>query len=197
MYENFTIFEGLSTEEIASVNPCIKEFAKGSMIVCEGDKVSCFGMVVSGEVQVFNEDFFGNKNIILSGSAGFIFGEALATLGYKEFPVSVGAVTDCKIMFIEYKPVLASKLLHIMAKSNIEYRNRVTLLSQRTTREKLLFYLSVEARKNQSKTFDIPFDRQQLADYLCVERSAMSAEISKLVREGVIETNKNRFSLLR
>lgn len=195
MYENFTIFENLTSQEIASLEPTVKEYEKDCMIVCEGDRRTSFGMVVSGEVQVYNDDIYGNRNIILNGRAGFLFGEALSILNIAEFPVSVVAATNCKVMFIKYKPVLAQNLLSVLARSNIEYRNRVTLLSQRSTRDKLMFYLSQEAKKNGS-SFYIPFDRQELADYLCVERSAMSAEISKLVKEGYIETNRNWFRML-
>lgn len=197
MYENFTFFEGLTTEEIKSLNPTMKEYSKGSVIVHQGDSLKSFALVVSGDVQVYNEDFYGNKNIIVSGEAGFLFGEALAVLGRKEYPVSVMTTTGCKVMFIEYKPIISEKLLKIMAKNSFDYREKITLLSQRTTREKLLCYLDNESRKNGSTSFSIPYDRQELADYIGVDRSAMSAEIGKLVKEGIIKTERNWFEILK
>lgn len=197
MYENFTIFEGLTTEEIKSLNPTIKQFPKDSVVIRQGDSVTSFAMVVSGDVQVYNEDFYGNKNIIVSGGAGFLFGEALAVLGAKEYPVSIKTDNGCKIMFISYKPIIADRLLKIMAKNSVDYREKITLLSQRTTREKLLYYLDSESKKSGALSFSIPYDRQELADYLGVDRSAMSAEIGKLVKDGVIKTDRNWFELLK
>lgn len=204
MYENCLLLEGLSLEEIDALKPQIRKFDKGSAIVKEGDVISHFGIVLSGEVQVFNTDMYGNRNIILTERNGFIFGESLSVLGIEKFPVSIVASDNSEIMFLSSDILfqgnnakIMSNLLKIMAKTNIEYRQKLTLLGNRTTRDKILYYLSEEAKKNKSRSFHIPFDRQELADFLGVERSAMSAEIGKLVKDGIIRTEKSWFQLIR
>jgi len=87
-------------------------------------------------------------------------------------------------------------LMKIMAVKNLCFHQKIEITSKRTTREKLMTYLMIEAKKKRSDTFDIPYDRQELADYLEVDRSGLSAEISKLRREGVLLSEKNRFTLL-
>jgi len=203
MKNNIPLLENFTEEEIKDLKPRVKEFKKGSVIISEGDSVTTFGTVLTGKIEVCSTDIFGNRNIILSGTEGFVFGESLVVLGIKNYPVSVIAADECSIMLIDAKAVrnnenkkLCLNLMRIMAKTNIEYRNKITVILQRKTRDKIMQFLSDEAKKNNSRSFDIPFDRQSLADYLGVERSAMAAEISKLVKEGLIKTRKNHFTLI-
>lgn len=204
MYENYALFENLTENEIKALKPVEKTYHKDSIIIHRSDKVKNLGLVLFGKIQVYENSEIGNKNIIVSGSEGFIFGESLSILNMEEYPISIQAQTDCRILFISSESIrnctnmnLTLNLMKILAKTNIDYRRKINILEQRTTREKLLVFLREESRKQKSTTFDIVYDRQALADYLAVERSAMSAEISKLVKEKVIETRKNHFRLIK
>ena len=91
---------------------------------------------------------------------------------------------------------LIRNLMHDLAQKALMFHRKIDVISRRTTREKLLSYLNYEARRQGSGSFDIPFDRQGLADYLEVDRSGLSLEISKLRKEGILESRKNHFTLL-
>jgi CRP/FNR family transcriptional regulator, dissimilatory nitrate respiration regulator len=140
---------------------------------------------------------------------GEMFGEAFACANNSPLPLSIETQTDSEIVFLNYKQIITNcatscvfhnrlieNMVGILANKNIVLTKKIRHLAKRTTRDKLLSYLVEEAQKSGSKTFSIPFSRQELADYLCVERSAMSAELSKLRREGIIETTRSKFILL-
>lgn len=203
MGENFQLFYGLSEKDIKALNPTVKRFSKGASIVREGENAKCFGLVQTGEVEVWTADWNGNKNILMTLKPGQVFGEAICVIGDGKYPVSVTAMSDSCVCFISSNvlknssnQVFMMNLMKIMAMNSIEFRKKLTLLSRQTTREKLLAYLNLERAANNCDSFTIPFDRQALADYLGVERSAMSAEIGKLVKEGLISTSRSRFSIL-
>lgn len=203
MSENFQLFYGLSEEEIRTLPCTVKNFSKGRIVVREGESAKYFGLVKTGEVEISTTDWNGNKNILMTLKPGQVFGEAICVLGDEKYPVSVTALVDSSICFINANvlknncnQVFMMNLMKIMALNSIEFRKKLTLLSRQTTREKLLAYLNLERTANGSNSFTIPFDRQALADYLGVERSAMSAEIGKLVKEGLISTSRSRFSVL-
>lgn len=203
MYEKLKLFENMTESEIKALHPTVKNYNKGEFIVYEGDSVQAIGLILSGRIQVFSTFEDGSKNIILSGSEGFLFGESLAILNIPTYPVSVIAEEKTRILFLS-KTVLKNachtfllNLMRITALSNINYRNDITMLKQKTTRAKIMFFLKNEAKKNKSDSFTIEYDRQGLADYLGVERSAMSAELGKLVKDGFIKTRKNHFEIIR
>jgi CRP-like cAMP-binding protein len=183
-------------------------YSKKQSIFMFGDTPKNFGIVLSGNVQVVKEDYYGNRSIVAMIGEGMLFGEVFAFADIKKLPVSVIATTESKILLIDYDKLIHSctqacsfhskliyNLLHIVASKNIMLNQKIELLSKRTTREKLLAYLMIEAQKTGSNSFHIAFNRQELADYLSVDRSAMSAELGKLRDEGVIEFHKNQFKL--
>lgn len=160
-------------------------------------------------MQLVNDDAFGNRNIIEVIGEGEMFGEAFSCAGEKRIPLSVETQTDSEILFLDYKRVISTcsssclfhsrlveNMVRILGRKNVLLTKKIRHLSKRSTREKLLSYLSEEAQKTGKNEFTIPFSRQELADYLCVERSAMSAEISKLRDEGVLTTTRSTFHLL-
>ena len=151
---------------------------------------------------------FENKNIVAFIEKGQLFGEAFACADLKILPVSVFSAEDSEIMLIDYRKIITTcsntcsfhskliyNMLRIVANKNIILSQKIEFISKRTTKEKLLAYLSSEAKKAGSNSFSIPFSRQELADFLSVDRSAMSAELCKLRDSGVIEFNKNKFVL--
>ena len=184
-------------------------YSKNQTIFWEGEPASLIGVVLSGKVQIAKDDFFGNRNIISMIGASQLFGEAFACAGVEKLPVTATAVTDSEILLLDCRRVITTcgnscefhnqiiaNLLRIVAAKNIMLNQKIELTSKRTTREKLMAYLLMQAKQNKSHIFAIPYDRQELADYLCVERSAMSAELSKLRREGRIDYHKNQFKIL-
>lgn len=207
-----SLFGDIETAEIKSLLTCLSAktgyFKAKEAIFLAGDKAEFVGIVLSGQVQIVKEDFYGNKNIVASVETGQLFGEAFACADIKTMPVSVFAVEDCEIMLIDYRRIITTcphncsfhskliyNMLRIVANKNIMLSQKIEFISKRTTKEKLLAYLSSEAKKAGSKSFTIPYNRQELADYLSVDRSAMSAELCKLRDKGILEFDKNKFIL--
>lgn len=207
------LFKGIAHEELPGLMTCLEArrtaFCKGSVILAEGDLASCLGVVLTGSVQVLRVDYYGNRSIIAKLAAGDIFAETIACAGMERMPVSVLAETDAQVLLIEAKRIiytcdkvcgfhqqLVTNLIHALAAKNLVCQQKIEVTSKRTTREKLMAYLLSRAKTAGRSDFSIPYDRQELADYLEVDRSGLSAEISKLRREGVLECHKNQFILL-
>lgn len=206
------LFDGANENDIPKMLKCLgtaeKNYLKNQIIFNEGDKAGTFGVILSGNVQIVKDDYYGNRNILAIVEKGELFAEAYACAGVETLPVSVIAVSDCKILMISINKILTAEmpckfhniimnnLLKIVSVKNILLNEKAEITSKRTTQDKLIAYLSAFAKKYGSNEFDIPLNRQQLADYLCVERSAMSAEISKLKSAEKIECTKNHFKLL-
>ena len=208
------LFHGVSEEELTAVLPCLRarrvSYKKNETIFLEGQPVQDIGIVLSGEVHVIKEDYEGRRSVITSAQAGELFGEAFACAGVHQIPVSAVAAADSEIAFISLAHVLTicsnvcqfhsriiQNLLRVIAQKNLRLNQKIDFMSQKTTKEKLLSYLFAQAKQMGSSDFFIPFDRQALADYLGVERSAMSAELSRLRKEGKIDYYKNHFRILQ
>ena len=207
------LFSGLSAEELAAMLGCLGAerclAARNQTIFSEGAPAGQLGLVLQGAVQIERIDYFGNRSILATREAGTLFGEAFACAQTERLPVSVVAMQESEIMLLDCRRVLTvcssacsfhirlvRNLLQAVAASNLQLTQKLEFLSQRTTRKKLLTYLTAQAKAAGTEKFTIPFDRQALADYLEVERSAMSAELSKLRKEGLLEYHKNHFRLL-
>ena len=182
---------------------------RGSYIFRAGDSTEVMGLVLSGSTLVIQEDLWGHRNILSKCNTGDFFGEPYAATPGAILNISVVAEEDCEILLLNVKRLLTScptacdhhqklirNLVSVLANKILLFNDKITHVSKRTTREKLLSYLSAESIRQSSLSFDIPFDRQQLADFLCVERAAMSVELSKLQREGLLVTKRNHFELL-
>lgn len=211
--KNCPLFLGIEEEEFGSVLDCLNagtaSYKKNEMIFLEGSPARYVGIVLSGGVRIVKEDFFGNRTIVSRSGPGELFGESFACAGIEVLPVSVAAAFDSEIMMIDCRRITLTcshscgfhnriifNLLKTVAEKNLEFNRKIEITSKRTTREKLMSYLMYEAKNNRSNSFTIPFDRQELADYLEVDRSGLSAEISRLRKEGVIECSRSRFTLL-
>ncbi|MBQ7346696.1 MAG: Crp/Fnr family transcriptional regulator [Clostridia bacterium] len=187
----------------------VETFDKKYTIFAEGYPAKYIGIVLSGSVQVVQVDYYGNRSILSILNASQVFAEAFACAEVCSLPVSVVANDPCEVMLIDCSHVLHTcsnhcdfhqqlifNLMKDMASKTIMFHQRIEVTSKRTTREKLMAYLALQAKEHDSNSFDIPFDRQELADYLEVDRSGLSAEIGKMKKEGMIETQKNHFRLL-
>ena len=207
------LFSGTSDAELTALLHCllvkVVSFGKGDTIIFDGSPAKYIGIVLEGRVQMISIDYYGNRNIITEASPGEMFVEEFAASDSHVVPLSVVAVENCTVMLVECSRVIRScshscqhhhtmifNLMKALAKKNITFHERMEITSKRTTREKLMAYLINEAKKGGSAEFDIPFDRQELADYLEVDRSGLSTEIGKLVRDGVIRTHRSHFRLL-
>ena len=211
--EKNALFEGITPEKIPAVLKClqarIKKFKRDEFICMEGDQAGFIGIVLAGQIQVFHDDYNGNRNLTASFGTGALFAEAFACAGVAVMPVSILSYTDSAILFIDARQLLGhssddcgfhaqitANLLKIMARKNMLLNQKLGYISHKTTAEKLMSFLNDQAKLHQSLEFTIPYDRQGLADYLGVERSAMSAELGKLQKQGVLITKKNYFKLL-
>ena len=207
------LFSGVQTHDLEAMLGCLNarkvEVKKDGYIFREGDPADFVGVVLAGMVRVLRSDFYGNQSILGLVEPGGMFGEAFSCAGVPVLPVSVIANQPSVVLLLDLKRVLTvcsractfhsrivANLVQVLANKNLHLNQRLDLASRRTTREKLLAYLTDQAKRQGSAQFVIPFDRQGLADYLGVERSAMSAELSRMQKDGILETRKNQFKLL-
>lgn len=208
---NSPLFAGIAREDIGAILNCLqaktKKYDKNEMLLQSGNKMKRFGMILQGSVLIQKPDFEGNTVILTQVTSGELFGEAFAC-GSIPAGVDILVQEATEILWLDYQKILSpcecactfhrqlmSNLVQILARRNIFLTGRIEHLSKRTLREKVLSYLSEQAMVQGSSSFVIPFNRQEFADYLAADRSALSAVLGKLRNEGVIEFNKNRFTL--
>ena len=207
------LFNGIEEANIQPLLSCLcaklVSFEKNQIVFSSGESIEQFGIVLSGQVQVVQDDYYGKRSILAKIDTGSLFGESFACAEIKTLPVSVITTTESELLFIDchrlavpcakacgFHSKLIQNMLSIVSMKNILLTQKIEYTSKHTTRKKLLAYLSAEAKKAGSSRFCIPFNRQELADYLSVERSAMSAELSKLRNDGLLNFHKNQFELL-
>lgn len=207
------LFAGIGREDLQGLLGCLsarrERFSKGEPVFLEGDMAGNIGLVLEGAVQIVRDDFLGNRSLLMAVETGELFGEAYACAGLDTLPVSGYAVQDCTVLWLAcrrmltvctnacgFHNTLVQNLLQVVAQKNLVLSRKIQFMSQKTTREKLIAYLLDQAKQRGATEFTIPFDRQGLADFLGVERSAMSAELGKLRTMGVLETRGSHFRLL-
>ena len=207
------LFRGTTPQEVQSILECLqaekKHYQKSDVIYHAGDSVTSLGMVLSGSVSIENDDLWGNKSILDRIGPGQVFAETYACVSGEALMVSVVAAEASDILFMnvsrllricphacEHHGKLIRNLLTISAQKNLNLSRRIFHTSSKSIRGRLLSYLSFQAVRQGRRDFTIPFNRQQLADYLSVDRSALSSELCRLRREGVLECCKNRFRFL-
>lgn len=206
------LFRGIAEEEIESMFHCLSEvkrcYKKGEIVFQRGYPVSAAALLLDGCVHIQKEDYWGNLSILHEISQGEVFGEVYACLKDQKMQNYAVAVSDSTVLFLDINRVLSvcssacvfhhrliRNLLFVMASRTQALTQKLEHMSQKTTREKLLSYLSAQSLKAGSTSFSIPFNRQQLADYLSVDRSAMSNELCKMRKEGILVFDRNYFQL--
>lgn len=206
------LFFGIQQDDLRSLLGCLSartmSFSKGAPVFLEGDPAGVIGFVLEGAVEIVHDDFYGNRSLLTVAEAGELFGEAYACSGMDTMPVSGYAIRDCKLLWLECRKMLTvcsnacgfhgmliQNLLQVVAHKNLLLGQKIRIMSQKTTRDKLMLYLLEQAKQKSSSEFTIPLSRQALADYLGVERSAMSAELGKLRNQGVLESKGSWFRL--
>ncbi len=207
------LFSGMGEEDIASLLSCLgarkKAYQKGEYILREGEHLSDIFILTEGKIHIQKDDYWGNRSILSVISVGEMFGEGYAAPESGALMNDVVAVEDSTVIFFDVKRILTTcssacrfhnmivqNMFFAISDKNIRLVQKLGHMSGRTTRAKLISYLSEEAKRQGLSAFTVPFNRQQLADYLCVDRSAMSNELCKMRDEGLIRFEKSRFELL-
>ena len=210
---NTILFRGVSPGEIETMLGCLgaetRRYAKGETIYRAGDVVSAIGLVLSGRASIEIDDVWGNKSILDHVQPGQVFAESYACVPGEPLMNSVVAAEHTEILFLDVGRVLhicgnacgfhnklVRNLLFIASRKNLNLSRRSILTSAKSIRSRLLSYLSYEATARGSREFTIPFNRQQLADYLNVDRSAMSNELGKMQKDGLLEVERSHFRLI-
>jgi len=213
LLQKSSLFLDFGEEDIKKVCACInareKAVEKDAFVIRAGDDIRNVYLILSGSMHIVDEDFWGNRSIIESLEEYTLFGEAYALASTEKHLVSVAAATDSVILEIDPLRLfemcsngcachsrLIKNVAYILSEKIVRITEKLGHISQRTMREKILSYLSKCARREGGSEFYIPYSRQQLADYLCVDRSALSHELSRLQEAGMISYRKNYFKLL-
>ena len=206
------IFNDIDESEIKGLLSCLmaykKSYKKGDVIYRIGDHITDVGLVIEGNVNVVDYDYLGNKTIIANVKAGDIFGLAYAAIRGQMLLSDIIANKDCEVLYLNIDKILTTcstacyhhnrvvqNLFQVSAIKNLQMQERMKHISAKTIREKVISYLSDQALEAGDNTFDIVFNRQQLSEYLGVDRSALSSELSRMKDDGLIDYNRNHFVL--
>lgn len=206
------LFRGATPQEVEGMLTCLNAerrcFSKGQMIYRTGDVAASLGLVLSGSVLIENDDVWGNTTVLDSVGPEHIFAEAYACAPGEPLMVNVVAAETTEVLFLNIDRVLQvcshacahhnkliRNLVSISAQKNLNLSRKILHTASKSIRGRLLSYLSYQAVRSGSRSFTIPFNRQQLADYLNVDRSALSNELSKMQKEGLVRVDKSHFDL--
>jgi len=209
---NMPLFSGILPEQMDSMLGCLgasyKTIQRDSFVWIAGDDITSIGAVLDGEVNIIKEDFSGTRSILAKIGPGEVFGETFVCAGIGQSPVSVQAATDCRVMLLDFYRIISvcrnacphhtqliRNMLTIMAKKNLQLTEKINYMNKKTTREKVLSYLASQMDRHRSADIAIPYNRSELADFLGVNRSALSRELSRLRDDGVIEFERNVFHI--
>ncbi len=210
--DQLPLFQGIDRTELEKLMVCLsgkdRRYDKGQIIFMAGDIPKHLGVVLEGSVRVYREDLLGNRTILGEFGPGSLFGETFALARTKALPVSVAAAQQSHVLLMEgwritgtcpqacsFHNRLIENMMAILAGKNLYLTEKMEVMAKRTTREKLLFYLSSQCQRSGSLSVTIPFNRQELADYLSVDRSAMSSELGKMQKEGLLTYYRSNFTL--
>ena len=207
------LFHGIAPSDRKTVLGCVGyhvgSFAKGEIIALAGENLKHIGLILSGSVDMVKEDLWGNKTIVIRLRATELFGETFACGKDSLSVVTFLASEDAEVLFLPFNRVMHSctmacsfhhrlieNMVKIIADKNRDLMRKVEVMSKRTIREKILAYLSIQAQAQCSRYFEIPLGRVELAEYLCVDRSALTRELAKMKDEGLVDYDKNCFRML-
>jgi CRP-like cAMP-binding protein len=209
---NSPLFYGIQPEDRKAMLGCIGyhigTFKKGDIVAFEEENIKHIGILLSGAVDMIKEDLWGNKTMLVRMRKDELFGETFACGSDNLSVVTFMVSEDAKILFLPFDRVMHSctmacqfhhrlieNMVHIIADKNRDLMRKVEVVSKRTIREKLLAYLSIQAQIQESRYFEIPLGRVELAEYLCVDRSALTRELAKMKEDGLIDYDRNCFRM--
>lgn len=207
------IFKDINEIEIQALLKCInnysKTFEKGQLIFGEGEPTEYMGLVIAGSVVIERSDLWGNNTVLGIVGAGGVFAETYALIPHEPLMVNVYANESCEVLFLKatelfktceracnFHQQLIINLIQLASMKNLNLSRKVLHTGPKTIRARLLSFFSQWVKKEKSLSFTIPYNRQQMADYLSVDRSAMSNELSKMQGEGIITFKKNKFKII-
>ncbi|OPJ64654.1 Crp/Fnr family transcriptional regulator [Clostridium oryzae] len=208
-----SLFKNIKENEIGNMLSCIKadikSYKKEDIIILAGDPVKSIGIILSGNVQVVKEDSYGNRNILAYLEKTEIFAEVFACAEIEGSPISVIASSECTIMFLDFKRIVCScesacefhsiliqNMLRVISTKTIELNEKLSCLGKRSIEEKVRAFMLMQKERHGKDSFKISLSRAEMADYLCVDRSALSAVLSRMHQDGKINFYKNHFELL-
>ncbi len=208
--KHIALFDGISEAELDGMLHCLgavsKGFKKGSFILMAGDPLTHVGIVLSGQATVFKTDLLGNRIVLGALTPPHLFAETFVCAGVSTSPVTVEAATDVTVLLLSFERILHTctsccshhsilihNMLRIVAQKNMALSEKLDHMARKTTRQKIASYLLDQATRSGSRRFEIALDRQALADYLSVNRSALSRELSRISEEGAVDYQRNSF----
>lgn len=206
------LFQEITQQEATILLGClsakVEHYDKEYVVLLQGNRVDKIGILLAGRLQILREDYDGNRSIVSELLPGEVFAEAFVCAGLSHSPVTVLAIESATVLYIDYRKLittcpggcdfhhkLVENMINLIAHKNIELSKKLQILSCRSIREKILTYLTQQSERAGSLSFTIPFTREQLADYLSVNRSALSREISVMAEEGLLNYQRNHFTL--
>lgn len=212
--KNLPLFTGIKYDDLEPMLACLgsymKTYKKGEFISLAEEPLKCVGVVLSGKVHMIKEDLWGNKTILVLIKEGGVFGETFACGSDMVSTVTFATASECKILFMPFDRILHScnlscvfhhrlieNMVRLIADKNVQFLERLEVASKKNLREKILSFLSAQAELHDGREFEIQMGRLELADYLCVNRSALTRELSNMKTDGLIDYEKNKFKILR
>lgn len=210
---NSPLFKGIRREDLQGMLSCtgyhVGRYKKGDVIMLEQEHIRHIGIVLSGAVDMVKEDIWGNRTLLMRIHRSNLFGESFACAEDTQAVVSFLASEETTAMFIPFHRImhtctnacdfhhkLVENMVRIIAGENRELMRKVEIVSQKSLREKILTYLSIQAQNQNSRYFEIPLGRVELAEYLCADRSALTRELASMRADGLIDYDKNIFRIL-
>ena len=207
------LFAGVGEDEIGAMLGCLgaaaQQYAKGEYVLRQGETLSRLMVLVRGRLHIQKDDYWGNRSIVSAVLPGEMFGEAYLAPGSGPLMNDAVAVEESAVLSFDVTRLLTvcpsacrfhsltvRNLFFALSEKNRHLVGRLGIATQRSTRDKLIAFLSEQARLQGCSAFDIPFNRQQMADYLSVDRSAMSGELCRMRDEGMLRFERNHFELL-
>lgn len=211
---NCKLFEGIKEADLAAILVCLnavtRNYSKGDFVMKAGSSPTNVGVVTEGCVHIMQEDYWGNRTLIEQVASFEVFGEAFACAETERLPLSIMAAKDTSILFIDYKRIITTcssacafhahlikNMVSSMAQRNLALMKKIEHTNKRNIREKLLSYFSTQALLGDSSSFEIPFSRQELADYLAVDRASLSRSLSAMEDDGLVDLQGRRVTLLK
>lgn len=206
------LFQGIKTEELSDMLDCmgcyIKCYQKDEIIILPSAEVTCVGLLISGSIHMVKENDDGSQMLLAHLKEGELFGETFACGSQRDSHVTFRAASACRTAYLQINKVLHAcgnscvfhhrmieNMMRQLCDKNIRLMEKAEVISRKTLRDKILTYLSIQSRHFGSKVFEIPLGRGEMAEYLCADRSALTRELSKMKKEGILDYEKNKFFL--
>lgn len=210
--QGLALFQDIEADKLTAMLSCLgalaKKFRKSEFIFLEGDKLQHIGVLVEGTIFIVKEDIRGHKAILDTVKSGGLFGESFVCGEVENSSVSFQAASDCRVLFLSFQRVLrfcdnscvfhqklVENMVKILAQRNVLMLNKMEIISQKTIRERLFTWFTQQSQVNSSRSFVSPMGRMELAEYLCVDRSALTRELAKMKKDGLIDFDKTTYSV--